>query len=106
MDDSMRSTSSQPLAEADSSATNGAPAVRKPRVLTWDERMEQMRRSQENRCNFPTEPLLALVGKTIAWELDGSAIRETGSDYGEVSDKIRAQGDDPLLYLYEDIPII
>jgi hypothetical protein len=106
VDDSVQSTNSQPTTESTPPETNGAPAVRKKRELTWEEWMELKSHYDENRFLFPAEQLLAYVGQTIAWEPDGSAIRETGSDHREVWDRIKAQGDDPHLYTYEDIPVI
>ena len=106
MDDSLQSVNSQPSAQAGSVETNGAPTTRKRRVLSWEEWMELKSHYDLNRFLFPSAQLLPLMGKTIAWEPDGSAIRESGWTYREVSDKIKAQGDDPSLYTYEDIPII
>jgi hypothetical protein len=106
VDDSMQSVKNQPPAEAGSTDTNGVPATRKRRVLSWEEWMELKSHYRDNRCAFPSEKLLALVGQTLAWEPDGSAIRESGSSHREVTDKIKAQGDDPSLYTFEYIPII
>jgi hypothetical protein len=76
------------------------------RVLTWEEWMELKSRFGENRARFPVQQLIPYMGKIIAWEPDGSAIRESGNDLREVFDKIKAQGDDTSLYTYEDIPIL
>jgi hypothetical protein len=73
------------------------------RVLEWGEWMEVMSHFGENRARFPGEQQLPYMGKIIAWEPDGSAIRESGSNLREVFDKIKAQGDDTQVYVYEDI---
>ncbi len=106
MNDSGQSIRAQPTTESALNDKNGAPAGHPKRELTWEEWMELKSRFDENRFLFPCERLLAHVGQTIAWEPDGSAIRESGTDFGEVWDKIKAQGDDPHVYTYEDIPII
>ena len=106
MDDSVQSTSSKPPTESGTTDTNGAPAVHKKRVLTWEEWMELKSHWDLNRSRFPVQQLVPYIGKIIAWEPDGSAIRESGSSHREVYDKIRAQGDDPSIYTYEDIPIL
>jgi hypothetical protein len=98
MDDSMQSTSSQPPTASAPEETNGAPVARRKRELTWEERMELMSHLGENRARFPVEQLIPNMGKIIAWEPDGSAIRESGNDLREVCDKIKAQGDDTSLY--------
>ncbi len=106
VNDSVQSISAQPSTESAPTDKNVAPAVRQKRELTWEERMELMSHFGENRARFPAEQLLPYMGKIIAWEPDGSAIRETGDDLRKVFDKIKAQGDDTSLYAYEDIPIL
>ena len=106
MYDSVQSTCDRPPTEIVLMETNGVLFFRNKRVLEWEELMELMCHSNETRCQFPSERLLDYVGQTIAWEPDGTAIREAGADSGKVRHKIEAQGDDPQIYIYEDIPII
>jgi hypothetical protein len=106
VDDSVQSANAQHSTASAPTETNGSPAMSKKRDLTWEERFELMSHLDENRARFPVEQLLPYMGKIIAWELDGSAIRESGNDLQEVFDKIKAQGDDTSLYVYEDIPLL
>jgi len=60
----------------------------------------------ENRMRFPEEELARHAGKTIAWQPDGAAIRSVGNDLFEVQDRIAKEGDDPLIYKYEECPAL
>src|SRR5262245_43409398 len=71
--------------------------------MTWDEWVDKRQHFQDNHANFPPEERAKYVGKTVAWEPDGSAIRAVGEDHGEVWDKILAEDDDPQIYVYEYI---
>src|SRR5262245_17708100 len=72
--------------------------------MTWDEWVDKRQHYQENRANFPPEERAKYVGKTVAWEPDGSAIRAVGEDHHEVWNKILDEDDDPQIYVYEYIP--
>jgi hypothetical protein len=89
-------------AQAEESAAKAASPFRD---LTWDEWVDLRQFADENRANFPVQQLLPYRGQCIAWEPDGSAIREAADTFGEAWDKIKAQGGDPQIYTYEVIPI-
>jgi hypothetical protein len=57
-----------------------------------------------NRGKFPLEKLDPYINQTVAWFPDGSGIRAAAPDMDTVWQKIQDAGDDPSLYVYEDIP--
>jgi hypothetical protein len=60
----------------------------------------------ENRSKFPVQDLLPFLGKTVAWAPDGSRIVDADESFGALCDKLKARGEDPSLFVFEDIPIL
>ena len=55
----------------------------------------------ENRNKFPGEELLKYDHMHIAWNPDGSGIRDADEDRVVLWKRIKASGDDPQWYHYE-----
>lgn len=71
----------------------------------WDKWMDLKQHFDANRAAFPVDKLAPYMGQIVAWEPDGSAIREAAPSSEEVWEKIRVQGDDPSWYTYESLSL-
>jgi hypothetical protein len=57
----------------------------------------------ENRSRYPMDQLDKYLGQYVAWIPDGSGIHDSDRDPVALEERIRASGDDPLMYPIEFI---
>jgi hypothetical protein len=79
----------------------------KPKEPSYDWRADPLLGRQffnKNRSTFPPDDLRPYLGQTVAWFPDGSGIREAGPDLDAVWEKIEQTGEDPSVYVYENLP--
>jgi hypothetical protein len=74
--------------------------------MTWDEWCDARARAIAGKTAYPVEEIGKYRGKTIALSPDETTIRAVGEDFGEVWDRIVAEGDEPHIYIFYDVPVI
>jgi hypothetical protein len=64
----------------------------------------QLRYFDENRARFPVQQLLPYMGKVVAWLPDGTGIRDADDTFGALWKRLRDEGENPSMFVYEAIP--
>ncbi len=81
-------------------------ALVRQRDEAWRATWEAHRHYDENRANFPVQGLAPFIGQSVAWSPDGARIVDAAPDFGALWNKLLARGEDPSIYVYEDIPVL